>query len=75
MKPPPAAARPWLIAFGLAGLASVLAQLFVEVKPHFPIEGWFGFGAIVGFAGAVGAMVASCLLGMLAGRPSDDEEG
>jgi len=74
MKPPPAAARPILIAFALAGVASLVAQLFVEVKPHFSIEMWFGFAAAVGFAGAVAAMVASCLLGMLAGRPSEDDE-
>lgn len=46
----------------------VLAQLVVEVEPHFGVDGWFGFGAVFGFASCAVMVIVARALGLVLKR-------
>ena len=51
--------------------ATVLAQLFIEVHPHFAFEGWFAFNALYGFLACAALIVLAKALGLLLTRKDD----
>jgi sterol desaturase/sphingolipid hydroxylase (fatty acid hydroxylase superfamily) len=51
----------------LAGL--VAADLFVSHRPHFGVDGWFGFGAWFGFFSCVVLVLFAKALGLFLKRP------
>lgn len=57
------------IAFIATLVLVVLADLIVDRKAHFGIDGVFGFGAWFGFAACVVLIVGAKLLGALLKRP------
>ena len=77
----PAPTTPWLyrpasirllwIVFAVILAATVLAQVFVHLHPHFELEGWFGFNALFGFFSCVAMVVFAKLLGVILKRPDD----
>ena len=50
---------------------TVLAQLVVEVHPHFAAEGWFGFNALYGFLACAALILLAKGLGALIKRRDD----
>ncbi len=52
----------WL-GSGAVLVVLVLLDLVVKKKPHFDVEGWFGFGAAFGFIACVALVVGSKALG------------
>jgi hypothetical protein len=54
---------------GVLLAALVLLDLVVAHKPHFGIDGTFGFGAWFGFAACVGLVYFAKALGALLKRP------
>jgi uncharacterized membrane protein YqhA len=67
---PGAARRVW-IAFAVVLVASVLAQLFVAVEPHFAAEGWFGMPALFGFVACAAMVLFAKLVGTFLKRRDD----
>lgn len=60
----------WLWRIFVAILAlTVIAQLAVEVHPHFTLEGVFGFNALYGFIACAVLILVAKLLGVLLKRP------
>jgi hypothetical protein len=58
----------WIVgALVLAGLVAL--DLIVKHKPHFGIDGTFGFGAWFGFAACVAMVLFAKALGALLKRP------
>jgi hypothetical protein len=51
--------------------ATVLAQLALEVHPHFAIEGWFGFNALYGFLACAALILIAKGLGVFIKRRDD----
>ena len=52
----------WILLWTLCGL-SLIAELFVERHGHFPIDGFFGFYALLGFLACTLAIVIAKVLG------------
>lgn len=67
----PRSVRILWIAFALVLGISVLAQIGLQVHPHFGIDGWFGFHALFGFVACVAMVLIAKLLGWLLKRPDD----
>ncbi|MDH5286745.1 MAG: hypothetical protein OEX23_08945 [Betaproteobacteria bacterium] len=67
---PGAARRAW-IAFAVVLSASVLAQLFIAVEPHFAAEGWFGMPAVVGVGACAAMVLFAKLVGAMLKRRDD----
>lgn len=61
--------------FLLVLVLTVVAELFVDLHPHFEIEGWMGFNAAYGFSTCLLMIVAAKLLGVLFKRPDTHYEG
>ncbi len=78
-QPPPDDHDHWLVRpstirllwiGGLVLLAALVAlDLVVRHKPHFGIDGTFGFGAWFGFAACVAMVLFAKLLGVFLKRP------
>jgi hypothetical protein len=60
--------RLW-IAFAVALVAVVLADLAIEHHPYFGLDGTFGFGAWFGFGSCVVMIVFAKALGAVLKRP------
>ena len=65
---------------------TVIAGLFVDLHPHFGIDGWFAFYAAFGFGTCVAMVVGAKLLGLFikredtyyepaSGEPGRDADG
>ena len=52
----------WILLWGLCAL-SLVAEFFVERHGHFPIDGFFGFYALLGFAACAVAILIAKFLG------------
>lgn len=66
------------VAFGLALAATVIAEPWVSLHPHFAIESVFAFYAIFGLASCVAMIVVAKLLGFVLKRPDtyyNEQEG
>ena len=50
---------------------TVLAELAVELHPHFEVEGLFGFHAAYGFLACLAMILVAKGLGLLLKRPDD----
>ncbi|HNQ04583.1 MAG TPA: hypothetical protein PKH69_08215 [Thiobacillaceae bacterium] len=48
---------------------SVLAGALIDPKPHFAIEGWFGFHALYGFVACLVMIVGAKVLGWCLKKP------
>lgn len=60
----------WLWRIFVAILAlTVIAQLVVEVHPHFGLEGFFGFNALYGFIACAALILVARAIGALLKRP------
>jgi hypothetical protein len=59
----------WVFAAVLA--LTVLAQLLVDVKGYFIVDGWFGFGAVYGFISCLLMVLFAKGLGVFLKRPND----
>jgi hypothetical protein len=60
----------WLWRIFVAILAlTVIAQLVVEVHPHFALEGVFGFNALYGFLACAVLILVARGIGVLLKRP------
>ena len=59
--------------WGFAVLLSltVVAQLFVDVKGYFGVDGWIGFGAVFGFSSCLAMVLVAKGLGVLLKRRQD----
>jgi len=68
----------WRVFIGVLAL-TVLAELAVELHPHFAIERLFGFGAWYGFGACAALIVLAKALGVILKRPDhyyeEDERG
>ena len=62
--------RLWLV-FGAVLLATVLAQLAVQVHPHFAFERLFGFNALYGFLACAALILLAKGLGLILKRRDD----
>ena len=51
--------------------ATLLAQLGIKVKGYFGVDGWFGFGAALGFFSCVAMVLVAKVLGFVLKRPED----
>lgn len=60
--------RLWFVFVAILA-ATVAADFFVEHRPHFWIDGTFGFGAWFGFASCVALIVTAKLVGLFLKRP------
>lgn len=60
--------RLWIV-FAVMLVATVLLDLVVEHKPHFWLEGTFGFGAWFGFASCVVLIVLAKAFSAVLKRP------
>lgn len=67
----PASIRVLWIVFAVILAATVVAQFFIHLHPHFEAESWFAFNAIFGFLSCVAMVVCAKLLGFLLKRPDD----
>ncbi|MBP9905108.1 MAG: hypothetical protein KBF66_06090 [Rhodoferax sp.] len=54
---------------------TVVAELFIELHPHFEIEHWMGFNAAYGFITCLLMIMGAKLLGLLLKRPDTHYEG
>jgi hypothetical protein len=52
----------WFGGCGVLAL-TVLAQIFIHIKAHFPFEGWFAFAAVFGFLSCVAMVLFAKVLG------------
>ncbi len=52
----------WKLLWGACAL-TLVAQLFVDVEPHFDFDGFFGFSALLGFGSCAVLIVFSKILG------------
>lgn len=57
--------------FLLALALTVAIGALVDLHPHFPIEGWFGFYAVYGFVTCLLMIIVAKGLGLLLKRPDD----
>ena len=57
----------WRI-FWIVLALTLAAQVFIEVKGNFGIDGWFGFGAAYGFLACVAMVLVAKALGLLLKR-------
>ncbi len=57
----------WVFAAVLA--ATLVAQLAVDMHPHFGADGWFGFNAVYGFLSCVAMVLLAKVLGWVLKRP------
>ena len=57
----------WRIFWGVLAL-TVAAQILIEVKGYFGIDGWFAFGAIYGFLSCLAMVLFARGLGYLLKR-------
>lgn len=57
----------WRLFIGVLAV-TVLAQLLVDVKGYFGIDGWFGFGAVYGFLACLAMVLIAKLLGFVLKR-------
>ncbi|HRK56452.1 MAG TPA: hypothetical protein PLQ67_02890 [Burkholderiaceae bacterium] len=66
----------WVV-FALALAASVVAEPWVSLHPHFAIESVFAFYALFGLASCVLMVVVAKAVGLLLARPDTyyDEQG
>ena len=62
--------RLWQILVAVLA-ATVLAQLAVEVHPHFAVEAWFGFSALYGFLACAALILGAKALGLAIKRRED----
>jgi hypothetical protein len=60
--------RLWIV-FAIVLIATVLLDFVVEHKPHFWLDGTFGFGAWFGFASCVVLIVLAKAVGAVLKRP------
>jgi len=67
----PTTIRLLVVGFLIILALTVLADLVIEPKSHFGIDGTFGFYAWFGFAVCVAMVVGARLLGLLLKRPND----
>ncbi len=60
-------------------LITVLAQLLVQVKGYFAVDGWFGFGALYGFSACLFMVLVAKGIGLFLKRKEhyyeDDSDG
>ena len=56
---------------GILLALTVLAQLVIDVKGYFGIDGWLGFGALFGFAACAAMVGISKVLGWWLKRGED----
>jgi membrane protease YdiL (CAAX protease family) len=57
--------------FLLTLVLTVVAGALVDLHPHFPIEGWFGFYAGYGFVTCLLMIIVAKGLGLLLKRPDN----
>ncbi len=57
--------------FSVVLALTVIAQLAIYVKGYFVVDGWFGFGAVYGFASCVLMVLFAKALGVVLKRPND----
>ena len=57
----------WRVFWGVLAL-TVAAQVVIEVKGYFGIDGWFAFGAIYGFLSCLAMVLVAKGLGYLLKR-------
>ena len=62
--------RLWQVLIAVLAL-TVLAQLAVEVHPHFAVESFFGFNALYGFLVCAALILGAKALGLLIKRRDD----
>ena len=60
----------WIGGSIILGLC-VLAQLVIPLKPHFGVDGVFGFFAVFGLLSCVAMVLFARLLGIFLKRPDD----
>jgi hypothetical protein len=60
--------RLWIVFIAVLA-ATVAGDFFVEHRPHFWIDGTFGFGAWFGFVSCVSLIVIARLVGLVLKRP------
>ena len=49
----------------------LVAELFIHLHGHFPVEEWFGFYGFYGFVGCVGLVLGAKALRVVLMRPDD----
>ena len=64
----------WIILYVICGL-TVVAELFIERHPHFAIDGFFGFYAVLGFACCAVLIIAAKGIGFILKRKEDYYNG
>lgn len=62
--------RLWQAFIAVLALTAI-AQLAVEVHPHFAAEGWFGFNALYGFLACAALILVAKGLGVFLKRRDD----
>ncbi|NIO41751.1 MAG: hypothetical protein GTO41_17185 [Burkholderiales bacterium] len=62
--------RIWQIFYVVLAV-TVLAQVYIKVKPYFGIDGWFAFAAIFGFLSCAAMVLVAKLLGVFLKRSDD----
>lgn len=60
-----------LVVVAVVSAALIAADPLVEKHPHFQVEGWFAFYALLGAAAAAVAILVARLLRPLVRRPED----
>lgn len=61
--------------FSAVLMLTVAAQLFIYVKGYFVVDGWFGFGAIYGFAACLVMVLVAKALGFVLKRNESYYDG
>jgi hypothetical protein len=67
----PATIRKLWWCFSILLAFTVAAQLFVDVKGYFGVDGWTGFGAAFGFFSCLAMVLVAKGLGVLLKREED----
>lgn len=64
----------WLLLCGICGL-TVFAEFFIERPPHFTIDSFFGFFAVLGFTCCAVLIVIAKGIGLILKRKEDYYNG
>ena len=64
----------WILLYGICGL-TVGAEFFIERTPHFTIDNFFGFYAVLGFACCAVLIILAKGIGFILKRKEDYYNG
>ena len=67
----PATIRKLWVGFIAVLAATVIAQLTIDIKGYFTVDGWFGFGAAFGFLSCIAMVLVARGIGRFLKRSED----